>query len=746
MNNILHLKGQFEQKSNSSSFGPKNLPVNGNVSVHHLTSLRNQLQKTLRFWETETLIPGALVSVHYKHVVAKSNRICCLLSKGKLKANDSIRGSKFEDENPQKHIFIHYVPLDVIQESINRIDSCIYILNNAYNGIISYHDIDVLNQKVKKYNYADEISLSNFIQVIIDAYFVERFDIDSDVDDIDEVSIVTLYETDIKTPDLLNKFGIDVIAAKMIDGTTIRLDPEELKILKDKAPYLIAMKTKDLSQITHEQILPCDNSIISIPDPTNEPIIGVIDTLFYEDVYFKKWVEYTNMLDPDIPTDIKDYEHGTSVSSIIVDGANINPNLDDGCGRFRVKHFGVATKGHFSSFTILKNIREIVSKNPNIKVWNLSLGSAMEINTNFISPEAAELDKIQCEYDVIFVVSGTNNLNCSKSTKIPRIGAPADSLNSVVVNAVDFNSKPVSYRRTGPVLSFFHKPDVSYYGGDGDQVIRVCTPTGEGFVTGTSFAAPWIARKIAFLIYNLGFSREVAKALIIDSAANWNRKDDLSHSIGYGIVPIRIEDIVKTSDDEIRFIMTGTTDSYETYTYNIPIPCDMDKHPFFARATLCYFPNCSRNQGVDYTNTEMDIHFGRVIEDKNGKPIIKSIDRNIQGDEGFNLIREESARKLYRKWDNIKHINDTIKTNSKPRKKYGMGLWGLSVKTKERLQTTRDRNTPFGVVVTLKEMNGVNRIDEFIKLCMIRGWVVNSIDIDNRINVYNKAEEEIIFE
>ena len=32
----------------------------------------------------------------------------------------------------------------------------------------------------------------------------------------------------------------------------------------------------------------------------------------------------------------------------------------------------------------------------------------MEINPNFISPEAAELDRIQCEYDVIFVVAGTN--------------------------------------------------------------------------------------------------------------------------------------------------------------------------------------------------------------------------------------------------------------------------------------------------------------------------------------------------
>ena len=110
------------------------------------------------------------------------------------------------------------------------------------------------------------------------------------------------------------------------------------------------------------------------------------------------------------------------------------------------------------------------------------------------------------------------------------------------------------------------------------------------------------------------------------------------------------------------------------------------------------------------------------------------------------MLREIAARKLYRKWDNIKHISDEIKKGSKPRKKYGSGNWGLSIKTKERLQSTRDRSTPFGVVVTLKEMNGVNRIDDFIKLCMVRGLIVNRIDIENRVDVYNKAEEEIKFE
>ena len=64
---------------------------------------------------------------------------------------------------------------------------------------------------------------------------------------------------------------------------------------------------------------------------------------------------------------------------------------------------------------------------------------------------------------------------------------------------------------------------------------------------------------------------------------------------------------------KFAFIMSGTTESFETYTYNLPVPIVKNAHPFYARATLVYFPQCNRSQGVDYTNTEMDIHFGRVV-------------------------------------------------------------------------------------------------------------------------------------
>lgn len=64
-----------------------------------------------------------------------------------------------------------------------------------------------------------------------------------------------------------------------------------------------------------------------------------------------------------------------------------------------------------------------------------------------------------------------------------------------MVNATDFNKNSASYTRTGPVLSFFHKPDISYSGGDRGKGILVCGPMGGESVTGTSFAVPWITKK-----------------------------------------------------------------------------------------------------------------------------------------------------------------------------------------------------------------------------------------------------------
>ena len=506
------------------------------------------------------------------------------------------------------------------------------------------------------------------------------------------------------------------------------------------------MATEDLSELSPEDFIQeYQQGTLYMPSPTIEPTIGVIDTLFDKRVYFGEWVEYHDMIDDNLPKNPDDYRHGTAVDSIIVDGARLNPWLDDGCGRFRVRHFGVAIGSKFSSFTITKQIKEIIANNKDIKVWNISLGSNQEVNDNFISAEAAVLDKIQYENDVIFVVAGTNK----PSADIEKIGSPADSINSMVVNAVTQNGLSTKYARRGLALSFFAKPDVSYYGGSEEKYIKVCEPLGEANVAGTSFAAPWIARKLSYLIDILGLNREVAKAMLIDAARDWNEKPTPEEVAlyGHGIVPIKIDDIVHTKEDEIKFLVYDVSEKWNTYNYYFPVPIKDDKYPYIARATMCYFPMCDRTQGVDYTNTELNLHFGRInnkgkIEDIKGDKQNQDV---ILDNERFFLLEGE-ARERFRKWDNVKYIAERPKNRMMPKKSYNNKNWGMEIKTNNRLDPKDGMGIRFGVVVTLKEINGVNRIDEFIKNCTLNGWLVNRIDVQTRIDINKKVNEDIEFE
>ena len=589
------------------------------------------------------------------------------------------------------------------------------------------------------------ITKSTFKQVIADVSYIEDFEVEMATRQLKQ-SIITLYNTHTDTKMLFENIGIDILKSRILDNQTVFLDENQLQILFEKAPYLVSMATEDLSELSPEDFIQeYQQGTLYMPSPTIEPTVGVIDTLFDKRVYFGEWVEYHDMVDDNLPKNPDDYRHGTAVDSIIVDGARLNPWLDDGCGRFRVRHFGVAIGSKFSSFTITKQIKEIIANNKDIKVWNISLGSNQEVNDNFISAEGAILDKIQYENDVIFVVAGTNK----PSADIEKIGSPADSINSMVVNAVTQNGLSTKYARRGLALSFFAKPDVSYYGGSEEKYIKVCEPLGEANVAGTSFAAPWIARKLSYLMDILGLNREVAKAMIIDAARDWNEKPTPEEVAlyGHGIVPIKIDDIVHTKEDEIKFLVYDVSEKWNTYNYYFPVPIKDDKYPYIARATMCYFPMCDRTQGVDYTNTELNLHFGRInnkgkIEDIKGDKQNQDV---ILDNEKYFLLEGE-ARERFRKWDNVKYIAERPKNKMMPKKSYDNKNWGMEIKTNNRLDPKDGIGIRFGVVVTLKEINGVNRIDEFIKNCTLNGWLVNKIDVQTRVDINKKVNEDIEFE
>ena len=279
MNNILQLKGQFQKRKAPSGFGPVNLPKGKSVSAEHVLNLKNQLQDIISFWNKEKTINGALVSVYYRKVVAKSNRIQLLLSDGGKHPNQSVRGSKFSEgynnknEWVKKHVFTYFLAIDSLKKSVMLLDKCAVIIQNFYNGKISSDDTERINSGI----YNDSImSKSSFLKTLVDCFYVENFRIDRAPKTTREQSIVTIYKTGVDTTELLSRLGINMINAKMIDETTLRMEKEEIDILCDKAPYLIAMSVKDFAEIDYD-ITDSEGykEQLSIGKPGNEPIVGV---------------------------------------------------------------------------------------------------------------------------------------------------------------------------------------------------------------------------------------------------------------------------------------------------------------------------------------------------------------------------------------------------------------------------------------------------------------------------------------
>ncbi|HDT6323558.1 TPA: S8 family peptidase [Staphylococcus aureus] len=740
-NNLLELRGKrFIQANRTISGGGCSMNSKQNVTIEHINQLINKLLTIEKFWQSEKKpFSGILISVYYNKIIAKSNRINGLFA-GK-NSNNCVVGAKF-NKDKNKHILTYHISEKNLANTIKNLEYTSQILDEKFNGEINkdvFENKGIFNEI--QFN-KDAISKSLFRQIIADLSYILDFNVE--IAESEEVSsLVTIFNTNTDTKKLLADLGIDILSNRIIDNFTVYLDSNEIKILLEKAPYLISMSTTNINNLDlNDPAVHTEVKKVEIPSPIDEPTIGVIDTLFDNSVYFNEWVDYHEIVDENIPREFDAYRHGTAVSSLIVDGPTLNPWLDDGCGRFRVRHFGVAAGKQVSSYSVIKAIKEIVAENNDIKVWNISLGSSQEINDNFISAEASVLDEIQSQYDVIFVIAGTNR----PTQELIKIGSPADSINGIVVNSVTKDGIACRYSRKGIALSFFAKPDVSYYGGSIEKFITVCEPLGAAEVAGTSFAAPWISRKLSYMIDILGLSREIAKALLIDSAKGW--RDNIPAEeialYGHGIVPINIQDIISTENDEIKFFVSDISEKWNTYNYSFPIPLKDDKYPFIFRATMCYFPSCNRAQGVDYTNTELNLHFGRIKD--NGKFIDIQGDKQNQDNENDFYLYESEARKNFRKWDNVKYISESDKKNKRAKLSYKNKNWGLEIKTNNRLNADDGVGLKFGVVVTMKEINGVNRIDEFIRNCNLDYWIVNVIDVEVKNEINQTLNEEVEFD
>ena len=763
MNNIISIDGLVSSSVNEKSGGGVRIDTGGSIKASKASRLRQALESTLESWNSLDTFCDPIVSLRYIRIVPKSLRMSELLKQKGKSVERTIVGASYDTSGgTEKHVIVYRLPVSVLEEGIYKLRLMEKIISNLFQGSIDKEVFsNIAGTKVSTtedekefrkafiHNLAQyRISINTFLALAQDIFYIDDIYIETNPGlTAASQMLVSFYDTGMSREELLSKLNLSrgtPVLGSDGEGFAYSLDEAQIKSIAGRYPYLVSMGAlQNLNETPVFTASEFHSDPIAIPDPADEPVVGVIDGAFDTTSYFSSWVEYQDHGEG------TDKRHGTAVSSLIVDGPSLNPDLEDGCGRFRVRHFSVMSDGdRINQFALYHQIESIITRNSSIKVWNLSLGTIQEIDMNSVSPMAALLDRLQSERDVIFVVSGTNNDDMTK--KQPYIGSPADSINSVVVNAVKKDGRIPDYARRGPVLSFYLCPDLCAVGGSREDSLKVCTGKQLATAYGTSYAACWVTRKLAYLIHYLKFTKEEAKALLVDAAYGWQSGLGKDCQVkGCGILPQHINSIITTPEDEVKLIVKGTCDKYRTYSYYLNLPLDSKgKFPYYAKATLCYFPQTSRKQGVDYAQTEIDIHFGRL----NGDLSLKPINGNRQSDSGKVSIYENEARQEFQKWGCTKHICELIpkRPSSKKvlfeRKKESKTdqPWGFFLLKKKRSPNIDD-NPNFALVLTFKSTDANNYYNDFLRILRYTGWYAQPIEASLMHEVYSKSLEELEF-
>ena len=752
----------FEADRVAGSWGEPSLE--DDVTADDVSRIIDGIESVARYFKNETILGGVLATVEYKRVTPKSRRIQSVLCQIKDSFSSTV-GSRFEligktEAQGKKHVVTHFVSAEELEASLSILHKVKRCLEHFPNRTIGQADIKLLGKA--PFSLFGSITKGLFSKTVADVSIINRIYVHLPSTSASKDTLVTLFSCFSENGELrrsLAEMGIDV--KEVLDSQSLILSAEQFGRLLQRAPYLIAMSCDDFTQYMLEERAAEPNESFGrrLPPPDGAPVIGCFDTMYEKGSYLDPYVTFENLTTDEYLRNPANCIHGTKIDSLLVEGNRLNPDLEDGCGFFRVLHFGVGGSSQIDFAALVMKMEECVSKHcNNVKVWNISLGDAHGADPNFISLLGAKIDYLSRKYRVLFVVAGTN-LDTKHQDK--RIGSPADSLNAIVVNSVVYpTGKLADYTRRGPVLWSMVKPDICYYGGDQEHQITCYGSDGHHSGYGTSIAAPLIARKAAFLIYKCGFSVECAKALIIDSAVKWENRLPMAQrcEFGYGIPPIHIEDILKSNRDEIRFIIAGRVKEQYTLIHDFPVLLDGNRQfGFGAKLVFCYYTQGERRQGVDYPCQDVSIDFGRsdrVLDERDKRFHYKIVDSVAPRSR---YSKEETMVFDLNKWNNTKVLMEGPKKR-KQNKDYSTvdPLWGIRITFIDRFgwvseDAWKDKekapSIPFGVVLTFKTTDGSDAdYEAFIRRIRANeNYYVTKVDVGLSEKIQNSAKETISF-
>lgn len=528
---------------------------------------------------------------------------------------------------------------------------------------------------------------------------------------------------------------------------------------------------------------PSDIDIISPNENTDYPVVGILDGGISDIEHLSPWI--VGHSGP-YPEEYLDKNHRTFIGGVIAYGDKLEKREITGVNGIKIYDAVVmpdTNKETLEEDDFVENIREAVRTNPNIKIWNLSIGyDSLEVQDTSFSNLAVALDDIQEEFGVIFCKAGGNCHNFETGRPVGRVTVPAESLLSITVGSVSNDNTPSCFSRIGPGSVNTIKPELVSYGGgyvkhNGRLLLDgVKSFSSDGNIyesAGTSYSTPRIAALLSSLQNEIReeYNPLLIKALAIHSA-NYPQEIKLEQEervkyMGYGI-PAPIKDILFNSDHEITMIQSDRLMKGKFMEIlEFPYPeCLIDSDGYYygdVTITLVTQPKLSATQGSEYCQSDIDVKFGTFDEIEN--KITTPRQRNEYGPDGFSNIllpamfhtyatsnkdvdnpfmRERTLLNYGKKYQPIKkwHINLSEITPSnkdkylKAPKKWCLRLSGLFrdfSATRAALEN-RSLYQDFSLIITIKDPNGEKQVyDEVTQLLDSRNFIHNDIKLRENV-------------
>ncbi|MBC1466006.1 S8 family serine peptidase [Listeria welshimeri] len=420
-----------------------------------------------------------------------------------------------------------------------------------------------------------------------------------------------------------------------------------------------------------------EESLLVFDSKKMYPTIGLLDSGVTINQYTIGWVRRGNGCI--YKEEQLDKTHGTFISSLLIHGNELNDFTDYAISGCNIIDVPVVPKWGIDEISLINNIKEAVEKNPEVKVWNLSVSLDGEISSDKFSDFAIALDKIQDDFSVLICKSAGNDSLFFEKEEVGNLSLGAESVRSLTVGSLTRNSDeyqfcrenhPAPYSRKGRGPGYIIKPELCHFGGDLSAKVfhpidqndfQVSSETGitcDGRKTikvGTSFSTPKIAKNIAELADGISgdFDPLMLKALITHSA-KYGEAPALSgeerlQKMGYGKPLNSNEILVSDSEFSTTLVLRGNLEKGKKIDImDFPYPKNLVEDGKFKgriKATLVYNNYLEQELGPEYCQSNMIFRFG-TYENKQDRDTTKKTILNPIGRKNSENILN---KKLYSK-------------------------------------------------------------------------------------------------